>query len=112
MRMDIIYSPGAQAGPGPAARILFGHRLSGEGEMCEKCLCCWPHRDLRRERRTAMLDIELGAGVLWRHAASTLKAARPSRLRRMSARKLRRTGPVSIVRPAPQPHGGAIFRAN
>jgi len=54
--MDIIISPGAQAGRvGPAARILMGHRLTGEGEMFEKCLCCRGHRVYRRERRSATL---------------------------------------------------------
>jgi hypothetical protein len=78
MRIDIENSPGAGRGFGrPAARNIFGQGLFGDGAMCGNCLCCMKLRDPCRERRVAMLETGHGGGVLWHHAASTLKAANP-----------------------------------
>jgi hypothetical protein len=78
MRMDIENSPGAGRGPdGPAARNNMGQRFGGGGAMCGNCLYCLLLRDHCRERRMAKLETEHGVGVLWHHAASTLKTADP-----------------------------------
>src|SRR5687768_401195 len=43
--------------------------------MFEKCCCFRRHRNRLREGRSATLCCEHGAGVVWRHGASTLKTA-------------------------------------
>src|SRR5688500_16165940 len=79
MRMDIENSPGApckRAGPAPRDENDHAPRLgtAAGGTICGYC-CFTGHPAKAHGKHARLLGCERTKGVLWRHVASTLRAA-------------------------------------